>query len=95
MTQPKSFLKVFPAIGSLHNLTNLSSKNRGFAGTSPLHGIIRFKSNFRMFSPLQVFIGDLAPASSANWQLPILVVDVELNVAACAFSVPRVLTVFS
>ncbi len=48
-----------------------------------------------MFSPLQVFIGDLAPASSANWQLPILVVDVELDVNACAFSVPRVLAVFS
>ena len=63
-------------------------------GISPLLGITRFKSNFRMFSPLQVFVSDLVPASSANWQLPILIVDVELNVTACALTVPGVFTVF-
>lgn len=47
-----------------------------------------------MFSPLQVFVGDLTPAFSANGQLPVLVVDVEVDVAACTFSVPRVFTVF-
>jgi hypothetical protein len=42
-----------------------------------------------------VLVSDLVPASSTDWQLPIIVVDVELNVTARAFSVPRVFAVFS
>jgi hypothetical protein len=47
-----------------------------------------------MFSPLQVFLSQLAPASSANRQLLAVEFDVNFNVAIPALLVPRVPAVF-
>jgi hypothetical protein len=56
---------------------------------------IQIKSQHRVFSPLKVFVGDLAPASAANRQGFIPVENVEFNVAVAALAVPRVLACFS
>jgi len=48
-----------------------------------------------VFSPLYVFIGDLAPATAANWEGFVLEVDVKFNVPVVALAVPRIPTSFS
>ena len=47
------------------------------------------------FSPCDVLFRDVAPAVSADRSSSALVVDVELNVRAFAFSVPRVSAFFN
>ena len=43
-------------------------------------------------SPLQIFIGKLAPTTSANWQFFTLIEYVNLNVRVFAVLVPRIST---
>jgi len=55
----------------------------------------QFRSNLNIgFSPLYVFVGDLAPATAADGQGFVLVVNVEFDVAAGTLAVPRVSTSF-
>jgi len=44
------------------------------------------------FSPFYVLVCDFAPTSATDWQHPVLVVDVDFDVAIGAFAVPRILT---
>lgn len=45
-----------------------------------------------LVSPFNVFFGYFAPAVAADWQYSIFVLDVDFDVGAAAFAVPRVLT---
>jgi len=48
-----------------------------------------------VFSPFYVFVSDLAPATAADGQGFVLIVNVEFNIAVVAFSVPRISASFS
>jgi len=47
-----------------------------------------------MFSPLEVSVCQLTPASPANWQSLSFQENVDFNVIVLAFTIPRVLTTF-
>ena len=86
----------------LLNSSFLISANRTFTITEPSlrwrltflprKDLAVFRPNFSIFSPLHIFISQSTPASPANWQSLSSEKDVNLNVTAFTFSVPRIFT---